>query len=587
MNHSIYLIPMKKNILSLFCCGLLFATSCSPTATTHVAIASDTTWKQLTLREKIGQTMMISSNMYMHKEIGNGSLDTFLAKYPVGGLFMAQWHFTYQKPDTLLFETFIPRIIREYNAASKLPLFISEDFERGAGYNYNTATKLPVEMTLGAANDTTLAYKYGQIQATDARALGFNWILAPVSDLNINPLHPLLIERAISDDAERAIPLLKSQVHGLISQNIIPTVKHFPGDGATIADQHLVTSANNLSWVEWKKSYGKIFQSFIDDNAPTIMVGHIRFPAYQKKDTLNGDLLPASLSQEMIQRLLKKEMGYKGVVISDALNMGGSYGFYESELETAVQCFVAGADVVLWPPLGYMDTIEARINRGEIPMERLDDAVERVWALREHYNLINKENRMPIAAEKPANFEATTSATLTTLAEKAVTLVKNTNNVLPLDTTTTKRILLANISHSDYSATFEVMKQELEKYGFKVDIKHDLHKNDWEWRWDQLLAYDKVIVCFENHYFDPIGSPLLKDREAYCVWTINSLPKEKIIGISFSNPYYNKYYLSKVPVLINAYSSDAWMQKAVVKVLMGEKKCTATSPVNLDNPLMR
>lgn len=578
---------MKKIILSLFCCGLLLATSCSSPSKKHTPIASDTTWKQLTLREKIGQTMMISSNMYMHKEIGNSSLDTFLAKYPVGGLFMAQWHFTYQKPDTLLFETFIPRIIREYNAASKYPLFISEDFERGAGYNYNTATKLPVEMTLGAANDTALAYQYGQIQAIDARALGFNWILAPVSDLNINPLHPLLIERAISDDAERAIPLLKSQVHGLISQNIIPTVKHFPGDGATIADQHLVTSANNLSWIEWRKSYGEIFESFIDDNAPTIMVGHLRFPAYQKSDTLNGDFLPASLSQEMIQRLLKKEMGYKGVVISDALNMGGGYGFYESELETAVQCFIAGADVVLWPPLGYMDTIEARIIRGEIPMERLDDAVERVWALRERFNLIDKENRLPIAAEKPANFEATTSTTLTSLAEKAVTMVKNTNNVLPLDTTTTKRILLANISHSDYSGTFEVMKKELEKYGFQVDIKHDLHKNDWEWRWDQLLAYDKVIVCFENHYFDPIGSPLLKDREAYCVWTVNALPKEKIIGVSFSNPYYNKYYLSKVPVLINAYSSDAWMQKAVVKVLMGENQCTATSPVNLDNPLMR
>ncbi len=578
---------MKKIILSLFCCGLLLATSCSSPSKKHTPIASDTTWKQLTLREKIGQTMMISSNMYMHKEIGNSSLDTFLAKYPVGGLFMAQWHFTYQKPDTLLFETFIPRIIREYNAASKYPLFISEDFERGAGYNYNTATKLPVEMTLGAANDTALAYQYGQIQAIDARALGFNWILAPVSDLNINPLHPLLIERAISDDAERAIPLLKSQVHGLISQNIIPTVKHFPGDGATIADQHLVTSANNLSWIEWRKSYGEIFESFIDDNAPTIMVGHLRFPAYQKSDTLNGDFLPASLSQEMIQRLLKKEMGYKGVVISDALNMGGGYGFYESELETAVQCFIAGADVVLWPPLGYMDTIEARIIRGEIPMERLDDAVERVWALRERFNLIDKENRLPIAAEKPANFEATTSTTLTSLAEKAVTMVKNTNNVLPLDTTTTKRILLANISHSDYSGTFEVMKKELEKYGFQVDIKHDLHKNDWEWRWDQLLAYDKVIVCFENHYFDPIGSPLLKDCEAYCVWTVNALPKEKIIGVSFSNPYYNKYYLSKVPVLINAYSSDAWMQKAVVKVLMGENQCTATSPVNLDNPLMR
>lgn len=579
---------MKKYFLPLLViCGLLGANSCSNNAEQTEQIATDTTWKQLSLREKIGQTMMVTADMYAQKQIGEGSLQTFLEKYPIGGFFMAQWHFTYQKPDTLLFETFIPRIIREYNAASKLPLFISEDFERGAGYNYNTATKLPVEMAIGAANDTALAYAHGKILGVEAREMGFNWVLAPVSDLNINPLHPLVIERSISDDADRAIPLLQSQMKGLQDQNMITTVKHFPGDGATICDQHLVTSANNLSWTDWQKSYGKIFKKFIAEKTPSIMVGHLRFPAYQKADTMNGDFLPATLSKELMQNLLKKELGYKGVVISDALNMGGGYGFYESELETAVQCFVAGADVVLWPPLGYMDTIEARIFRGEIPMSRLNDAVERVWALRERYNLINKENRTPVAQPKPEGFEAYTNEQLTKLAEKAVTMVQNKGGQLPLDTNTTKKILLANISHNDYTATFEPMKKELESRGFQVDVKHNLHKDEWEWQWHRMLEYDKVIVCFENHYFSPIGSPLLKDYEAYCLWTMVKLPKEKVIGVSFSNPYYNKYYLNKNSVLINAYSSDEWMQKAVVKVLMGELQPTATSPVNLDNPIMK
>ncbi|MCQ2958693.1 MAG: glycoside hydrolase family 3 protein [Bacteroidales bacterium] len=580
---------MKKIILSsIMLCGLLFASSCSQSGSSkNEQIANDTAWKQLSLREKIGQTMMITSDLYAQKQIGEGSLETFMQKYPVGGIFIAQWHFMYQKPDTLLFETFVPRIIKEYNAASKLPLFISEDFERGAGYNYNTQTKLPVEMAIGAANDTALAYAHGKILGVEAKDLGFNWVLAPVCDLNINPLHPLVIERSVSDDAERALPLLQSQMKGLEDQNVITTVKHFPGDGATICDQHLVTSANNLSWPDWQKTYGKLFKKFIADNAPSIMVGHLRFPAYQKADTLNGDFLPATLSKELMQKLLKKELGYKGVVISDALNMGGGYGFYEDELETAVQCFIAGADVVLWPPLGYMDTIEARILRGEISMERLDDAVERVWALRERYNLVNKENRAPISQAKPENFENYVDETLTKLSEKAVTIVQNKGGQLPLDTTTTKRILLANISHNDYAYLFEPMKKELEQRGFQVDIRHDMHKNDWEWRWNQLLEYDKVIVCFENHYFEPIGSPLLKDAEAYCLWTMVKLPREKVIGVSFSNPYYNKYYLNKNSVLINAYSSDPYMQKAVVKVLMGELQPTATSPVNLDNPIMK
>ena len=100
--------------------------------------------------------------------------------------------------------------------------------------------------------------------------------------------------------------------------------------------------------------------------------------------------------------------------------------------------------------------------------------------------------------------------------------MQNKGGQIPLDTNTTKKILLANISNNDYTATFEPMKQELEKRGFQVDVRHDLHKDEWEWQWHRILEYDKVIVCFENHYFAPIGSPLLKDYEAYCMWRCES-----------------------------------------------------------------
>lgn len=560
---------------------LLSHTACKQTAE---PIARNADWQKLSLREKIGQTMMITGDYNAHMRIGEDSLELFFEKYPVGAIFMAQWHFTYQKPDSLRFEEFIPRLMRIYNAASPRPLFFSEDFERGAGYNYDNATKLPAGMALGAANSTDLAYAYSQIMSQESRAMGFNWLLNPVADLNMNPLHPLVIERSISDNAERALPILQAQTRAMKDHGVISTIKHFPGDGATICDQHLITSANNLSLNEWKKTFGKVFQTMIDEEVPSIMVGHLQFPAYQN-DAIDGVLPPATLSKDIMTKLLKQEMNYNGVVISDAMNMGGASGFYDNALEASVQCFIAGADMILWPDLAYMDTVEARINRGEIPMSRLNDAVERIWALREKYDLLEKKS--PITTPLPENHAEFVQEKMTRLADKAITLIQDKGSVIPLDTATVKKIMLVNISHNDFRKEFQILKNELTERGFDVRLEHDFHLHNWQWRWDSLAQYDKFIVCFENHYFNPIGSPLLKDREAYALWTIKDLPKEKIISISFSNPYYNTFYLKTTPLLINAYSSDEFMQRAAARLLMGEIKATATSPVNLYNPIMR
>ncbi|NLK80856.1 MAG: glycoside hydrolase family 3 protein [Bacteroidales bacterium] len=584
MKHTIIIFfPVVLFVLSFSSCTPKESQICSKNA--YQFTATDTSWKQLSLREKIGQTMMITSDYYAHLQVGNGSLEQFFNKYPIGGMFMAQWHFMYNKPDDLLFEEFIPRIIQEYNDASKFPLFFSEDFERGTGYLYNTGTKQPVLMTLGAANDTALAYTYGQILSQESRALGINWLLHPVADLNMNPLHPLVIERAVSDKETIALPILRAQIRGMHQQGVVSTVKHFPGDGATIRDQHLITSANNLSFEQWEQTFGKVFQTLINDGCPAIMVGHLQFPAYQTQ-TIDGVLPPATLSKEIIQDLLKTKMGFSGVVISDAMNMGGTAGFYENPLERSIECFIAGTDMILWPDLAYMDTVEARILRGEISMERLDDAVERIWAIREHFNLLEKQSQ--IIQTLPENHAEFAQKTFTELAEKSVTLIKDARNDIPLSPEKTKRIFIANISHNDHRAEFQVLKNELIARGFEVRLEHDMHLHKWEWRWDtSIVNYDKYIVAFENHYFNPIGSPFLKDAEAYSLWTIKELPKEKVIGISFSNPYYNTFYLEPNPLLINAYSSDEFMQKAVVKLLMGEIKPTAVSPVELYHTNMK
>ena len=542
-------------------------------------VATDTTWKTLSVREKIGQTMMMNALYFDHLNVGEGDMNKFMEKYPVGSFFIPSWYYwenvkkqnkniennaeAYQRETKAL----IAKAIKDYSSAAKYPILFSEDFERGIGETYPKYSHLPAEMALGAANDKDLAYGLGKSIAMEAKEMGFNWLLHPVCDLNMNPLQELVIERSVSDSVDLAIPLLKQQIKGLHDQNVISTVKHFPGDGVTMRNQHLVTTANYMSEKEWRASFGKLFQELINDGAATIMVGHIQLPFYQK-EKVNGLLPPATLSKELMVDLLKGEMGFKGVIITDALNMGGCAGYYPNELEVSVQCFAAGADVVLWPSLAYMDTVEARINRGEIPMSRLDDAVRRVWAMRERFNFLQKSDSLftPLSQEdKDYVF-----ATGTKLAEKAVTLLEDRNNELPLTAEKGKKILLMPISYLDKGETFKFTKKELENRGFEVDMLVNPHFYQWGWRIDSLYTYDKVFICFENRYFNPLGTPFFKEHEAFGVWTANMLDINKRIVVSYSNPFLTDFYEEVAPLKVNAYSCDTFSQRAVVKALCGE-----------------
>ena len=589
--------PMKKiyiNQLLLFVFMIsLFTVSCrnmqkqtDPDSENRVSgfVAKDTNWKSLTLREKIGQTMIIVSKFYDYEKFEGGNLDTLFRRYPVGGFFMADWYYFYFAPKDSTMAYYMKESIREYSEHSKYPLIFMEDFERGLGEKFPSYTHMPVEMALGAANSQQLAYQYGKSIAMEAGDFGINWLLHPVADLNMNPLHSLVNERAVSDNPELAIPLLKKQIDGMHSQNIITTIKHFPGDGSTIRDQHLMTASNTLDWKQWKITYGKVFQTLIDHSAPSVMVGHLTFPAYQKERS-NNILLPASLSEEIIVKLLKQKMNFKGVVISDALNMGGVTGYYPNELETSIACFEAGVDLMLWPELAFMDTLEARILRNEIPLKRLDDAVERIWALKERFRLLEEEHS--IFNELSDDDKTFIDNTARTVAENSVTLVRGDDESLPLDTNEVKDILLVNVSEIDKSKIFLHTKNLLEEKGFNVFLRYSLSYFDWNWRMDSLTYYDRIIACFENKYFDPVGLPFFKGIEAESVWTFNMLPKEQMIAVSYSNPYYLNYYFQHIPVLINAYSSDKYVQEAVVRALTGEIPFRGKSPVVLEHDILK
>lgn len=545
------------------------------------AVLADSSWKNLSLRQKIGQTMIMLPDRKLELQMGGGSLREYFRKYPVGGFFMGWKLWNGIAPADKLVH--IRRAVREYQAASALPLLFQEDYESGIGIP--GMTSFPNEMALGAANSPELAYAYGQSLARESRSVGVQWVLHPVADLNQNPLNPIVNIRSIGDDPDKAIRLLCRQVRGLQDNGVAATIKHFPGDGVDDRDQHLVTSCNSLPMDVWKQRHGKVFQALIDSGVACIMPGHITLPAWQKEKR-NGFFLPATLSKELLTGLLKEEMHFGGVIVSDAMTMGGFRGYYDDDLEGEVASFMAGVDVLLWPSYRYMDTLEARIKRGEIPMNRLDDAVQRVWALKERFGILNQEREL-IRQESPADRASAVKAA-DAISERSITLVRDRCHALPLNRNRDKKILVvgvAPVGRKGGNTQLEGIRafaRALQDRGFRVDFRHNILYETQGWTDSSVATYDRILVVVARSPHAPFGPLQLSDDEAQTAWAVNALPKDKIIVLSLGSPYLVNEYFHRVNTCINAYSNTPVMRRAVVRALLGEIPMRGVSPVDID-----
>ncbi len=578
--RKISLIAMVAIAVSTFSCT--DAKNGKSTKSTACSFqAADTSWRSLSLREKIGQTMLMLPDRELELKLGEGSLERYFERYPVTGFFMG-WKLFIGIPEEERVE-FVQKSVFEYQQASRLPLLFQQDYESGVGLQ--GMTPFPKEMALGATNSTDLAYKYGKSVALECRSLGINWVLHPVADLNINPLNPIVNTRGISDNPQKAVELLSEQIRGLQDNDIAATIKHFPGDGVDYRDQHLMTTANSLSLAAWKQYHGKVFTELIKKGVACIMPGHITLPAYQH-EKLNGFFPPATLSHELLTDLLKKEMGFKGVIVSDAMTMGGFRGWYENDLEGQIASFLAGVDVLLWPSYEYMDSVEVRIRRGEIPMERLDDAVQRVWAMKERFGLLKKDRELirPLTDnEKQKITEASKEIT-----ERSITLIRDEDQKLPLSIEKDKKILLVAvtpIAHKGDDRDFKRLlnlRNEFIKSGFNVDFQRNILYENQGWQDNATDVYDKVIFLVARNTHTPFGPLQLWDDEAQSVWAANSMDKSKVIVISLGSPYIGNEYFERVKTYINTYSNDASTHSALLKVLTGKLPFKGVSPVDLN-----
>lgn len=521
--------------------------------------------KDLTLREKILQTMVV-----------RGNPDNYISEQ-FGGIYFGGEIIT-QADQTGVDNA--RKILERYINNAKIPILITSDFENGCGSMLKGLTPLPYLMSLGAAQSEQLAYDYGKATALEAKSIGANWTFSPVSDLNINPRNPLVNVRSISDKPELAVKLLKQIVRGMQENGLAACAKHFPGDGVDYRDQHIITTHNTLSVEDWKKLSGKVFKELIDGGVYSIMAGHITFPAYQKETDDDGLNLPATLSYELITKLLKQEMGFDGVVVTDALNMGGFLGWYPTKRQATIESIKAGCDMVLWPEWDYVDDMIKAVESGYISMERLDDAVTRILNMKKKLGMFERDNHAKALTDTDKAFVAKVQQDT---AEKSITLIRDKANLFPLSTEKYKKIAVVPVTHYPPALEeAELLCEELRAKGFLVDYyKTGIHtQNALEYE-ERAAGYDLIIYALFSRSFRPIGPVDFWGGEAGKIMASLQCGVEKTVIVSFGSPYHINQYFERAKTCVNAYSMLSPSVKAFVHAAMGEVEFTDFSPVDL------
>ncbi len=519
-------------------------------------------WKELTLREKIGQTVICLCETDKHIDMC-GSIEKFCKEYPIGGIFnnggIVKGLLTDSKTD---FKT----AVKEYNKHLRVPLITTAD--RGIFAKQNDIS-LPHQMALGATESEELAYKAGEYMAEDFKKTGVSWGFWPVCDLNISKQSPITDVRAVSDNWERTAKITKEEIRAMKERGVVATVKHYPGTPFNeTLDPHLAPCNNETPIEMWMETYGKLYKELIEAGAPTFMTGHMNLVDYQT-ETVDGVYPPATMSYELTTKLLRDELGFKGVVVTDALVMGGFCG--TKAIENTIKSFLSGNDMLLWPAYEYIDEMEKKILSGEIDEKVLDAAVERIWNLKKEYGIIDeKEIESDV---EPCFFKERADA----IAQNSLTLVNNA--IFPLDKNKIKNVFIAGVTPDDglyKELTF--LEDEFKKYGCNVKMQ----RNVWtDTIYEHGDDYDIIIFALCRLPHQPIGPIDFWGEEASSIWTSNCSDKNKTIIASFGSPYLYKYYKNSDLTYINAYSCTKSTISAFVKAVFGEIEFTETSSVEL------
>jgi beta-N-acetylhexosaminidase len=501
-------------------------------------------------------------------------------------------------PGAVMYRPFSGRRMREMSvelqARSTVPLLVACNLERGgSGGNggLTDGTYVASPMGVAATGDPVHAYRYGLVAGREGAAAGINWTFGPIVDLDLNPHNPITNVRSYGSDVERVIAMAKGYIDGCRDSGLAVTIKHFPGDGVDFRDQHLMATVNSLSVADWHATYGRVYRELIDHGATAVMSAHIKQPALSQDldpSLSEADVLPGSLSPELNQVLLRQHLGFNGVIVTDATQMVG----FSSAMPRALavpSAIAAGCDMFLFTinqreDVGYM--LDG-VRDGVVGADRLDEAVTRILAMKASLGLHLKQREGRLVPPEAALEVLRCDEHLewaADCADKAVTLVKDRQGLLPIGPDRQRRIELIVATNEDctdgWPAEVQLFKELLEAEGFAVDhfaaAQHpgaELSIQEYRSRVDLVVYYANMKVSSNQTSVRLTWSDFLGDDSPKYVRDVPTL------FVSFSNPY----HLVDVPMVqtyVNAYSSNAHVVRAVVAKLLGRSPFLGDSPVD-------
>ncbi|HEX6073700.1 MAG TPA: glycoside hydrolase family 3 N-terminal domain-containing protein [Micromonosporaceae bacterium] len=545
------------------------------------------TMSRMSLEEKVGQLFMTYAygadvtNVASADRAANRATygvetpQAIIDKYALGGLIYFAWSNNLQSPQQVAtLSNGVQRASLERASRAATPLLISTDQEHGVVLRLGPpVTMFPGAMSLGAGRDPEYAYTAAEITGTELRALGINQNLAPVADVNVNALNPVIGVRSYGSDPAMVARLTAAQVAGFQrGAGMIATAKHFPGHGDTDTDSHTGIPIIEHSETEWEQIDAPPFEAAIRAGTDMIMTAHILVPSLDPAED------PATLSRPILTGVLRERLGFTGVIITDALTMAGVRQKYGDD-RVPVLALKAGADMLLMPPLmdvAYQSVLKA-VRSGEVTEDRLDESLRRILSVKWDRGLVDdpyaKLERIPERVGIPEH-----QAAAQTVAERAVTVVKNDAALLPLSAAA-RSVLVTGYHNATFNSTGE-FGAALSARGATVTRRpYGTRPTDTQIAAAVAAAetHDLTVVFTHKAWDTRVTDPSGKQQKLVRDLVATGRP---VVVVAARDPYDIAYFTEAATYLVT-YAFNAPLMHALARVLYGEVSPVGTLPVTI------
>lgn len=535
----------------------------------------DQTLRAMTIDQKVGQMLTARASTGAFRATDSEELREMrraIAEFHVGGVHAGIGD-----------AAAIAVTLNEMQKLAKVPLLTTSNFEGGAGYVLYGATRMPLAMAMAATGDEQLAYAAGKVTAEEGRALGVNVNFYPVVDVNNNPENPIINIRSFGENPATVSRFVTAYVRGIQENGQLATAKHFPGHGDVATDSHLAMPTLDVTRERLEQIELPPFHAAIDAGVGAVMTAHIWLPQLEKEKGV-----PATLSKSILTDLLRNEMKYQGLVVSDSMSMRGITSSFKND-DATLRAVEAGVDLLIGLPdvEKSFRAIQGAVGSGRIPVSRIDESVRRILTAKARLGLMENSNRyVDLNALMSKVGTAQNRAVAQRIADNAITLVRDERNVIPLRADKTSRVVQINVvdTRSGWreGAVGKVLSAELPKrFPRAVTVQIDDESTASEYELVRKLAQmaDVLVVNGFVRVASYKGSIALNADQKKLLLDLERMTKP-LVFTAFGSPF----VLAHVPELSSyavTYDISPTAELAAIKAMTGEIPYKGKLPVNM------